>query len=168
MVCYHNALNVGDYGKLGHAEVVALKIPPSSFKEFAKEYFALFDDKGNRPDQFGDRGSEYRNIVGIPGGAKGDLAKQLVEVSQENGDKLDFGVGKGDDRDARALTFVMDSTAQFPFYTAEQYHQFHDGFNLGENYPNSYNSLASKLAKSDKLESSKCPNGALGLGFGGM
>lgn len=168
-MCYHNALGTGDYGKLGHAEVVALKIPPSSFNEFAKEYFALFDDKGDRPDQFGDRGGEYRNLVGIPGGSKGPLAKQLVEVSQANGDKLDFGVGKGDDRDARGLTFVMDSTSdQFPFYTAEQYHQFHDGFNFNENYPNSYNSLASKLAKSGNLESSKCPNGSLGLGVLGL
>lgn len=57
-VCYHNALQVSDYGSLGHAEVVRLRIPPSSFRQFAGEYFALFDDKGQRPDQFGDRGPE--------------------------------------------------------------------------------------------------------------
>ena len=67
LVCYHNARNVGDYGKLGHAEVVALSIPSSKFKDFAEEYFRLFDKDGNRPDQFGDRGPEYRNLVGIPG-----------------------------------------------------------------------------------------------------
>mmetsp|Transcript_15812 Transcript_15812/g.31890 ORF Transcript_15812/g.31890 Transcript_15812/m.31890 type:complete len:94 (-) Transcript_15812:194-475(-) len=27
-VCYHNAGNVADYGKLGHAEVVSMRIPP--------------------------------------------------------------------------------------------------------------------------------------------
>jgi hypothetical protein len=69
-----------DYGKLGHAEVVRLRIPPSSFPAFAKEYFALFDEKGNRPDQSGDVRLEYRNLVGIPGETASIYAKQLVEV----------------------------------------------------------------------------------------
>ena len=167
LVCYHNARGVGDYGKLGHAEVVALSIPPSSFPAFAEEYFKLFDDKGDRPDQFGDRGPEYRNLVGVPGGGKGPYAKQLVSASLAQGDKLDFAIGKGDDRDARAVSFVMD-TAEFPFYVAERYHQFHDGFNLNENYPNSYNGLASKLADKGKLEKSMCPNGFVGVGVGGL
>jgi len=167
LVCYHNARGIGDYGTLGHAEVVALSIPPSSFQAFAEEYFKLFDDKGNRPDQFGDRGPEYRNLVGVPGGAKGPYAKQLVSASVAQGDKLDFAIGKGDDRDARAVSFVMDPS-EFPFHIAEQYHQFHDGFNLNENYPNSYNSLASKLAEKGKLEKSMCPNGWVGVGLGGL
>merc|ERR1719247_926922 len=37
-VCYHNAMQVSDYGSLGHAEVVAMRIPPSSFGAFAEEY----------------------------------------------------------------------------------------------------------------------------------
>merc|ERR1740124_1700886 len=92
-VCYHNAASIADYGKLGHAEVVGLKIPPSKFKEFAVEYFKLFDKKGDRPDQAGDRGSEYRSLVGIPGGAKSDYAKLLVDASIATGDKLDFAYG---------------------------------------------------------------------------
>merc|ERR1719445_1274741 len=107
LVCYHNAMNVGDYGSLGHAEVVSLRIPPSSFEEFAKEYFKLFDNNGNRPDQFGDRGPEYRNLIGIPGGSKSPYAKNLITASQAMGDKLDFAVGKGNDRDARAISFIM-------------------------------------------------------------
>ena len=166
-VCYHNAKNVGDYGSLGHAEVVALRIPPSSFEQFAIEYFKLFNDKGERPDQFGDRGTEYRNLIGIPGGAKSPYAKQIISASQTVGDKLDFAVGKGNDADARAVSFIMD-TEKFPFYVAEQYHQFHDGFNLNENYPNSYNSLASKLASDGKLGISECPNGLLGIGALGL
>ena len=31
-VCYHNTLSKADYGRLGHAEVVSLKVPPSSYK----------------------------------------------------------------------------------------------------------------------------------------
>lgn len=166
-VCYHNAINVGDYGKLGHAEVVALRIPPSSFESFAVEYFNLFDKKGNRPDQNGDRGPEYRNLIGIPGGSKSPYASNLISASQSSGDKLDFAVGKGNDGDARAVSFIMD-TDKFPFFIGEQYHQFHDGFNLNENYPNSYNGLASKLAADGKLVESSCPNGTFGLGVLGL
>ncbi len=166
-VCYHNALSISDYGSLGHAEVVSLKIPPSKFSDFVKEYCNLFSEEGYRPDQFGDRGLEYRNLVGIPGGVDGVFSKQLVDVSIKAGDKLNFARGKGDDADQRALVWVMDSN-KYPFYVAEQYHQFHDGFNFGENYPNSYNNLASKLNKEGKLGKSDCPNGLIGVGALGL
>ena len=166
-VCYHNAKNVGDYGSLGHAEVVGLRIPPSKFEDFAKEYFKLFDDKGNRPDQNGDRGTEYRSLIGIPGGSKSPYFSKVISASQAVGDKLGFAAGKGNDRDTRAVSFIMD-TEQFPFFVAEQYHQFHDGFNLNENYPNSYNSLATKLASEGKLGESECPKGTFGIGVLGL
>mmetsp|Transcript_3273 Transcript_3273/g.9489 ORF Transcript_3273/g.9489 Transcript_3273/m.9489 type:complete len:273 (+) Transcript_3273:3-821(+) len=165
-VCYHNALQISEYGRLGHAEVVRLKIPPATFGDFATEYFKLFDDKGFRPDQWGDRGLEYRNLVGIPGGGSSPLAKTLIESSKSAGDKLDIAKGTGDDADKPAVTWVMD-TAQFPFYVAEGYHQFHDGFAAGEDYPSAYNSLASKV-KSAKLMKSTCPNGMLGVGVLGL
>ena len=129
-VCYHNAGFVSDYGSLGHAEVVGMKIPSSKFKEFAAEYCRLFDKNGKRPDQDGDRGLEYRNLVGVPGGSKSPYAKLLVEASIQEGDKLDFGAGKGDDADVKALSWVYDIN-EFPFYQAEPYHQFHDGFAWG-------------------------------------
>lgn len=168
-VCYHNAGNVADYGKLGHAEVVGLTIPKSKFYDFSVEYFKLFDANGNRPDQGGDRGTEYRSLVGIPGGARGEYAKILVDASIATGDKLDFGIGKGDDKDVRKTSFVMDNTGAkgFPFYVAEQYHQFHDGFNLNENYPGSYNKLAAAFAKGGE-DFGTCPNGMVGLGIGGL
>jgi len=122
-VCYHNAAAMqSDYGALGHAEVVALSIPTSAFPQFVIEYTNLFSKEGYRPDQLGDRGSEYRNLVGIPGGTSSPLAQQMIDASKTNGDKLDFAKGKGDDPDARGLVFVMD-TADYPFYVAEQYHQ---------------------------------------------
>lgn len=164
-VCYHNAANIADYGKLGHAEVVSMTIPSSKFPEFAVEYCKLFKD-GLRPDQFGDRGPEYRNLVGLPGGAKSEYAKQLIKASQETGDQLDFAVGKGNDKDVPKTVFVMD-TASFPPFVAEEYHQFHDGFNIGENYPNSYNSLAANFKKAGE-DFGSCPNGMLGVGVGGL
>jgi len=166
-VCYHNAAQISDYGSLGHGEVVSLQIPSNQFGVFAKEYCKLFDSNGNRPDQLGDRGLEYRNLVGVPGGVSSKYAKELVQASIESGDKLDFAKGKGTDRDARAVVFVMDTT-EHPFYVAEQYHQFHDGFNMGENYPNSYNGLAAQLAKEGTLGVNSCPNGLLGLGALGL
>lgn len=166
-VCYHNALSISDYGSLGHAEVVSLKIPPSKFPEFVTEYCNLFSEQGYRPDQMGDRGTEYRNLVGIPGGVDGSFTKQLVDTSIKAGDKLNFARGKGDDADQRALVWVMDSN-QYPFFIAEQYHQFHDGFNFGENYPNAYNNLAEKLNKEGKLGKSECPNGLIGVGALGL
>jgi peptide methionine sulfoxide reductase MsrA len=155
-VCYHNAANIADYGKLGHAEVVSLKLPPSKFQEFAVEYCKLFK-KGMRPDQLGDRGSEYRNLVAFKGGSKSPLAQQLVEASKATGDQLDFAVGKGNDEDIVRLVWIMDID-QYPFFIGEQYHQFHDGFKIGENYPNSYNSLAQKYAQKGENFGS-CPNG---------
>jgi hypothetical protein len=41
-------------------------------------------------------------------------------------------------------------------------------FNFGENYPNEYNNLASKLAKDGTLGVSQCPNGLLGIGALGL
>ena len=115
----------------------------------------------------GDRGTEYRNLVGVPGGATSAFAKELVEASIANGDKLNFASGKGDDADARALSWVYD-TARFPFYQAEPYHQFHDGFAWGEDYPNSYNSLAGSLFKAKLVQDTGCPNGMLGIGIAGL
>jgi len=165
-VCYHNAANVADYGKLGHAEVVSMKIPSNKFYDFAVEYCKLFDKDGFRPDQFGDRGTEYRNLVGIPGGKNSPLAELLVKASVATGDKLDFAVGRGDDRDVAKVSFIMD-TSEYPSFVAEQYHQFHDGFNWGEDYPKSYNSLAAAFAKKGE-DFGKCPNGMLGVGVGGL
>lgn len=154
-VCYHNLAMVSDYGKLGHAEIVSLRIPSSKFKDFAIEYCKLFKN-GLRPDQAGDRGLEYRNVVGFKGGSKNaDLAAQLIEASKETGDALDFSVGKGSDRDIPSMVWIMD-TEKYPSYVAEQYHQFHDGFNFGENYPGSYNNLGGQFAK-DGEDFGSCP-----------
>lgn len=37
-----------DYGKLGHGEVVGMKIPEQSIEDFAKVYFSLFSPKGGK------------------------------------------------------------------------------------------------------------------------
>lgn len=152
---------------MGHAEVVELKIPPSKFQAFAEVYFNLFEPNGDRPDQAGDRGGEYRNLVGLPGGVDGPYFAALLKADLATGDKLDLSRGKGDDGDARASSWVMDSD-KFPFHAAEPYHQFHDGFKPGENYPDSYNTLAKKQLAAGRYKDSGCPSGMLGLGVAGL
>lgn len=164
-VCYHNAQSISDYGKLGHAEVVSMKIPSSKYKDFAVEYCKLFRN-GMRPDQAGDRGLEYRNLIGLKGGSKNPLALELVEASKATGDQLDFAVGKGDDSDTPRLVWIMD-TEKYPFYIGENYHQFHDGFAFGENYPDSYNKLNKQFASKGE-DFGSCPNGMVGIGIGGL
>jgi hypothetical protein len=38
--------NIADYGKLGHAEVVGLKIPGPAIQNFSEVYFDLFNPEG--------------------------------------------------------------------------------------------------------------------------
>jgi hypothetical protein len=61
----------------------------------------------------------------------------------------------------------MDST-QFPFFVAEPYHQFHDGFAAGEDYPQAYNALARAKLGAGRFKDSLCPGGMLGLGIAGL
>lgn len=155
--CYHNALFRNDYGKLGHGEVVQMQIPSKNYKQFAEVYAGLFDKNGDRPDK-GDRGPEYRHLVGIPGGVKSPLFKDLEEVLSKRG--ISVLTGKGDDGDnlGKKSVWVMD-LAEFPFYRAEAYHQYHDGFFPGEDYPKSYNQLKDQAKEDGRLQTSKiCPD----------
>ena len=65
-VCYHNLQGVADYGSLGHGEVVGLDVPEDKIKDISKTYFSLFGSDAERPDK-GDRGPEYRSLLGLPG-----------------------------------------------------------------------------------------------------
>ena len=85
LVCYHNPQRIADYGKLGHGEVVGLKVPPSTVGKFAEAYAALFDAGGDRPDK-GDRGGEYRSLVGLPGGETSPLAGVVAKALEGSGD----------------------------------------------------------------------------------
>merc|ERR1719440_1500991 len=95
MVCYHNNDNIADYGSLGHAEVIDLSIPEDSLADFTKTYLTLMDKDGNRPDM-ADRGTEFRSLIGIPGGVNSPLFEQLKAVI---GDFLTLSEGQGNDSD---------------------------------------------------------------------
>jgi len=51
----------------------------------------------------------------------------------------------------------MDSN-EFIFYQGEIYHQFHDGFMPGENYPPSYNDIVHLKIEDGSLEKTGCPS----------
>lgn len=44
-VCYHNIQQVADYGKMGHGEVVGMKLPADKIVDFAAVYFSLYNPK---------------------------------------------------------------------------------------------------------------------------
>ena len=170
-MCYHNLLGQGDYGALGYGEAVQVTLPiadgsseggisaadKTTFRAFADEYVSLFDANGDRPDK-GDRGSEYRSLVGLPGGVRSVYFSQLEEAAGAKGLRLVAGQGASDgDTLGKRQIWVMNSN-QFTFKQAELYHQFHDGFMPGEQYPETYNSLVKAAVQRGLVKQTGCPD----------
>jgi len=150
--CYY------DYGGNGHTEVVELLIPRDSVASFAAVFWSLFVGK-NRIDTM-DIGPSYRAAVGLPGGISSPLLA-VVNSSQEGHVAQPFQLleGHGMDRDTlgEALVWVYDSD-HFPFHQAELYHQFHDDFMPGGNYPDHYNKVLKKaVLEACRMLPTNCP-----------
>lgn len=122
-VCYYPITPNGepDYTLWGHAEVVSMIVPKSSFPAFVATYWANCAN-GNRQDAV-NVGPGYRSVIGLPGGMHSaliaqvrahDSAAELVEGTGGEGDTLHSG-----------KVYVYDST-KFPAFTAEKFHQFHN------------------------------------------
>jgi hypothetical protein len=105
----------------------------------------------------GDRGLEYRSLIGLPGGIKNDQIPAIEAAAKTKGLRLVEGKGNDPDTLFKRVIYVMD-TEKFPFYQAELYHQFHDGFMPGEQYPEKYNSLAKAAYAEGRLEVTGCPD----------
>jgi len=149
----------GDYGGLGHTEVVVMTIPSSKLADFAVVFWDLFVGK-NRVDVM-DIGPDYRAAIGVPGGFASQYL-QVVNASQagraaRDGFWFELKEGQGDDPDTlgQALVWVYD-TERYPFYQAEVYHQFHDDFMPGGNYPQSYNALQAELLADQRIVRTQC------------
>jgi len=115
-VCYHNFGGMADYGKLGHGEVVGIRLPSRSIGDFAKVYFDLFIE-GDRVDTM-DKGGEYRSLLGLPGGRNHPMFAQVETAAIEKGLTLVDGKGNDPDTLGKRLVYVMDSI-KFPFHQAE-------------------------------------------------
>ena len=81
---------------MGHGEVVQMQIPADKYKDFATEYFSLFGSDLERPDK-GDRGLEYRSLVGLPGGSKSPQYADLLAAANARDIKLVDGRGNDGD-----------------------------------------------------------------------
>jgi len=154
-VCYHNLSKIADYGKLGHGEVVGMRIPEKMIGDFATEYFSFFSPAGERVDP-GDKGGEYRSLLGLPGGANHASYPAVEAAATAKGMTLALGKGNEPDTFGKKMVYVMD-TAQFPFYQAEVYHQFHDDFQSPA-YGKKYNNLANIEFEDGRLKSTGCPD----------
>lgn len=156
-VCYHNFENIADYSKLGHAEVVGMKIPEGKIEDFSKVYFNLFDpETGERVDPT-DRGPEYRSVIGLPGGSEHPAYEQVRAAGEAMGFQLE--VGQGNDPDTLGkdkLVYVYDSS-KFQFHQAEVYMQFRDDFQSAP-YGKQYNILVESALDDGRIIGQGCPD----------
>jgi peptide methionine sulfoxide reductase MsrA len=155
-VCYHNFQSIADYGKLGHAEVVGLTIPETSIGDFSSVYFSLFDPKTKNRVDPQDKGTEYRSLIGLPGGTKHPQYAAVEAAATEAGFTLQPGKGNDPDTLGKQLVWVYDSN-KFPFYQAEIYHQFHDDFQSPA-YGRKYNNLANVALEDGRIVGTGCPD----------
>jgi len=148
LVCYHNSAGVADYGHLGHAEVVSMKIPKVKFQVFVEEYFEKICPGGLRGDPQ-DAGGEYRSLIGIPGGMESTLEPILKKAARD----VHLLVGQGGEGDtlAQRSVLVYDST-KFPAHVAEKFHQFHN--DMMDQYSGDYHTLNKYTIGTE------CPNDA--------
>jgi peptide methionine sulfoxide reductase MsrB/peptide methionine sulfoxide reductase MsrA len=153
-VCYAGGPTGTFYGNPnghGHAEAAQVLLDQDhlvareQFRALVDKYFEAFRLSSGRDGPFWERmdpqdgGPDYRNVVGIPGGVNGALFPVLV-AQNVHGMPLVEGVGghvaDGDTLD-EGTVYVYD-TARFPFFRAEQYHQFHDNWVLQRDLPPAY------------------------------
>ena len=109
-----------------------------------------------------DRGGGYRHLVGLPGGMKSPLFSELDRAATVKNIELVEGLGNDGDNLGKRSVFVYD-TFQYPFHQAEVYHQFHDGFAPGENYPDEYNNIRKTKFATGELKGTGCPDPLLGI-----
>lgn len=108
-----------------------------------------------RPDPM-DRGAEYRNVIGIPGGTASPLYS-TVTAANTHGMRLAAGSGHNDD--VIGTVWIADSNTH-PFFRGEQYHQFHSNF-FGGAYPVSYKQTLWQLQITlGKIPLTGCPQGS--------
>jgi len=155
VVCYHNGEGLGDYGQLGHAEVVHMTIPETSYADFCKVFADQFTNGIRRDPQ--DRGGEYRSLVGIPGGmGNTELVNILQPALEEAGLALEESTAGSDgDTLESKVVYVMD-TEKFPFYQAEMWHQFHD--DMIEHYDAAYHKLKDSFKADCRVHPTGCPD----------
>jgi hypothetical protein len=156
-LCYHNSQNISDYGLLGHAEVVQLRVPLNSLVDAFRTYFSSFVElskgKWDREDYY-DNGAEYRYLVGFPGGLENQVF--VSSLRRANLHNMTLLPGRGSDADTFGtnIVYVMDSN-KFMFAQAEVCLQFHDDSQA--KYSSAYHSLRNTSMRHGRLVRTGCP-----------
>jgi len=159
-VCYYNQGGVGVYSKLGHAEAVSIRLPPTAaaLEGAARVFFLSFVPLGNntfgREDVF-DQGPGYRAFIALPGGLASPL---LPAVRRANLHGMFLVAGNGSDPDTFGTNrvYVLDSGA-YAFHQAEVCLQFHN--KQAGAYPSSYHRLREVLLANKRLHNDTgCPS----------
>ena len=100
--------------------------------------------------------TEYRALLGLPGGTSNDSYSKVNAAAQAKGMSLQIGKGNDPDTLGTKSVFVYDSN-KFPFYQAEVYHQYHDDFQSPA-YGKAYNALGMKAFDEGRIKSTGCPD----------
>ena len=156
-VCYHNFQNIADYSKLGHAEVVEVKLPQDKIVDFSDAYFRLFDpDPGDLVNPV-DGGPEYRSVIGFPKGMDNPVYTVILAAANTTGFSLELGNGNDPDTVGKdKLVYIYDSN-KFPFYQAEVFMQFRDDFQ-SDPYGKEYNRLVELALDDGRIIGQGCPD----------
>merc|ERR1711907_131718 len=189
LVCYDNSDPTNtDYGSLGYCEAVSINLDvgneEAQFSALVDDFYASFTPTAQgfmRPDlppllPYGDVGAPYRTVVGIPGGVHGPLFGVLNRKNVRRG-PYNMTMNLKEDatgnmtQDETNTVWVMDST-EFPFYQAEQYHQFHSNFFPNPDQPPEYpdwylNGLFNLQKTLGKIPNTGCPDSYCPLGGSG-
>lgn len=151
-VCYPNWQGAPTYDRLGHTEVVGMKLPPAGLESMSRLYFDEAASGRGRHDP-DDAGPAYRSAIGLPGGMDSLL---FPAIERANAGRLKLLAGQGGDEDTldRGEVYIYDSV-NFPFYPGELYHQFHD--DMSERYSGGYKALKDKLKRAGMISATGCP-----------
>mmetsp|Transcript_77105 Transcript_77105/g.156975 ORF Transcript_77105/g.156975 Transcript_77105/m.156975 type:complete len:352 (+) Transcript_77105:34-1089(+) len=172
-VCYHGLPHT-DYSRLGHAEACSIQLDDvrggraqSQVAALAQTYFehgfqTLSDGRRQRLDPQ-DRGAEYWNVIGLPGGMDNQELWPIIEAANTHGMRLQRGaIG---DSEGEFVVYVYDSV-EYPFFRGEEYHQFHPNNVIQRDLPASY--LVTKKVQEDLGRIDESDRGCFALEFGGL
>eukprot|EP00039_Didymoeca_costata_P007915 m.105365 g.105365 ORF g.105365 m.105365 type:complete len:730 (-) comp13872_c0_seq1:120-2309(-) len=170
-ICYHNGPRGTYYGDFDYAEAAMVKLDPGHEKEqfealaskFFEEGFHVVNGKWSRWDPQ-DAGIEYRSIIGVPQGVEGPYFELIQKANIHNMTLLE-GAGFGDLDYYGPTVYIYDSL-KFPFYRAEQYHQFHPNWVMQRDLPNGYSMTASRAAKIRGIINMTCGEPGIASGVG--
>lgn len=95
-------------------------------------------------------------MLGLAGGIDHPVYPAIAAAAGEAGFKLQSGKGNDPDTLGQQLVYVYD-TAQFPFYQAEVYHQYHNDFQ-DRPYGRNYNQLADLALDEGRIKTTGCPD----------